>query len=222
VKAALGWMVALLLLAPEGKTGGGGTRPSGLRATQGALKSKAGGQLRVESPKMRAVASGSTGPVTELRSTYMGPTEEQQPLASGELRRQLGLKLRARDGCNVVYVMWRLAPKPGLVVSLKRNPGQSTSAECGNRGYSTVRPERQARVPKLKSGEAHVLRAELDGRALRVRVDGASVWEGELPAEALTFDGPPGVRTDNARVELELLTSPLPSGEGRGEGVGVP
>jgi hypothetical protein len=217
-------MVALLLLAPEGKAGGGGPRPrpSGLRATQGALKSEAGGPLRVESPKMRAVATGTTGAVTELRFTYLGPTEEQQPLASGELRRQLGLKLRARDGCNVVYVMWRLAPKPGLVVSLKRNPGQSTSAECGNRGYSTVRPERQARVPELKSGEAHVLRAELDGRALRVRVDGASVWEGELPTEALTFDGPPGVRTDNTRVEMELVTSPLPSGEGRGEGVGDP
>jgi hypothetical protein len=218
VRRALGWLVALLLLAPEARGEGRGK----LRATQGALKSEADGQVRVETPKMRAVASGTTGAVTELRFTYLGPTEEQQPLASGELRRQLGLKLRARDGCNVVYVMWRLAPKPGLVVSLKRNPGQSTSAECGNRGYSTVRPERQARVPELKSGEAHVLRAELEGRALRIRVDGASVWEGELPAEALTFDGPPGVRTDNARVDMQLLTLPLPPGEGRGEGVGGP
>lgn len=205
-----GWVVALLLLAPEGKPGGSGMRPSGLRATEGALKAEENGQVRVETPKMRAVASGTTGPVTELRFTYLGPTEEQKALASGEMRRQLGLKLRARDGCNVVYVMWRLEPKPGLVVSLKYNPGQSTSAECGNRGYTTVRPERHASVPELKPGDPHVLRAELDGRALRVRVDGASVWEGELPAEALTFDGPPGVRTDNARVDLRLLTSPLP------------
>lgn len=210
-------MVALLLLAPEGKPGGS-PRPSGLRATEGALKAEAGGRMRVETPKMRAVASGITGPVTELRFTYLGPTEKEEPLASGELRRQLGLKLRARDGCNVVYVMWRLAPKPGLVVSLKRNPGQSTSAECGNRGYSTVRPRSHAPVPELTPGQAHVLRAELEGRALRVRVDGASVWEGELPAEALTFDGPPGVRTDNARVDMQLLTLPLPPGEGRGEG----
>ncbi|XXF81080.1 hypothetical protein P2318_15350 [Myxococcaceae bacterium GXIMD 01537] len=203
MKAVLGGLMALLLAA-EGKPGGSPTR---LRTTQGTLRQEKEGQQLVESPKMRAVTSGVTGPITELRFTYLGPTAEKQPLASGELRQQLGLKLRAQDGCNVVYVMWRLEPKPGLVVSVKNNPGQHTSSECGNRGYSTVRPRKQAPLPPLKPGASHVLRAELQGRALRVRVDGASVWEGELPPEALAFDGPPGVRTDNARVELRLITA---------------
>jgi hypothetical protein len=225
MRGVLGWLAALALLAPTGGEGAEAAReareaavertaPERMRVTQGSLRPGADGRLRSEEPKMRAVVAGSTGPVTELRFTYLGPTAEQKALASGELRRQVGLKLRALDGCNVVYVMWRIAPKPGVVVSLKRNPGEHTSGECGNRGYSTVRPRSKTAVPELKPGEAHVLRAELDGRALRVRVDGASVWEGELPTEALGFDGPAGLRTDNARVEVELLTSP-PAPEAR-------
>ena len=34
------------------------------------------------------------------------------------------------------------------------------------------------------------------------------IWEGELPAEALTFDGPVGLRTDNGRFDVELLSTP--------------
>ncbi|HYH94856.1 MAG TPA: hypothetical protein VD972_02720, partial [Hyalangium sp.] len=103
------------------------------------------------------------------------------------------------------YVMWRLAPKPGLVVSVKSNPGQHTSTACGNQGYATVRPHRRKPVPPIAPGVSHVLRAELEGQRLRVRVDGTLVWEGELPPEALAFQGPIGLRTDNGRFELELF-----------------
>lgn len=193
-----------------------------MKATQGKLEPVAGGRLRIEDPKVRAVVSTSERPgvralvspvreearVAELRFTYLGATLEQKPLRSGELRRQVGLKLRARDGCNVVYVMWRLEPKAGLVVSMKHNPGMSRSDDCGNGGYRTVKPRNKGAVPGLEPGGSHTLRAELQGAELKVRVDGRIVWEGMLPAEALTFDGPVGLRTDNGRFDVELLSTP--------------
>jgi hypothetical protein len=191
-----------------------------MKATQGKLEPLPGGRLRIEEPKVRAVVSSSEGPearslaplaraevrVAELRFTYLGATREQKPLHSGEMRRQVGLKLRARDGCNVVYVMWRLEPKAGLVVSMKHNPGMHRSDDCGNGGYRTVKPRSKGPVPVLEPGDSHTLRAELQGAELEVRVDGRSVWKGTLPAEALTFDGPVGLRTDNGRFDVELLS----------------
>ena len=200
-----------------------------MKVTQGKLESLPNGRLVIEEPKVRAVASGpsrevptvqalkaraSRSPeavearVAELRFTYLGATREQKPLASGEMRRQVGLKLRARDGCNVVYVMWRIEPKPGLVVSVKSNPGMHRSDDCGNGGYQTVKPRTKARVPELEAGDRHTLRAELQGATLTVRVDGEPVWQGALPAEALSFDGPVGLRTDNGRFQVELLSAP--------------
>jgi len=180
-----------------------------LEVTEGHLAPLSGGRLRIEEPKVRAVAAtGGTPRVVELRFTYLGPTRQQQALRSGEQRRQVGLKLRARDGCNVVYVMWRLAPAPGLVVSVKSNPGLSRSADCGNHGYATVKPTTRALLPDLQPGEPHTLRAELQGERLNVSVDGAPVWEGTLPAEALAFDGPPGLRSDNGRFEVQLRGAP--------------
>lgn len=199
-----------------------------LKATEGKLKPLPGGRLRIEDPKVRAVVSSSEGPksqalmsaakarteaatearVAELRFTYLGATAEQKPLQSGELRRQLGLKLRAQDGCNVVYVMWRIEPKAGLVVSMKHNPGMHRSDDCGNSGYQTVKPRSKTDVPVLEPGASHTLRAELEGTALKVKVDGEPVWEGTLPAEALSFDGPVGLRSDNGRFDVELLSNP--------------
>ncbi len=175
----------------------------GLDVTLGALR-EADGRLLVEAAKFRAVALRRTAPVAELDFTYLGPTEQAAPLASGELRRQLGLKLRAADGCNLVYVMWRIDPKPALVVSIKRNPGKRTHAQCGAGGYRNVKPERAVPLPKLEPGERHVLRAALAGDRLVVQVDGRAVWEGALGEEILAFDGPVGLRTDNARVAFQL------------------
>ncbi|MCI0572207.1 MAG: hypothetical protein L0Y66_15735 [Myxococcaceae bacterium] len=154
-----------------------------LEVTHGAVARSADGRLQVDVAKMRAVSRVKGPPVAELRFTYLGPTAEQAPLASGELRRQVGLKLRAQDGCNVVYVMWRLAPKPGLVVSVKRNPGKrSVRDECGTLGYRNVPPSKTSPVPVVREGATHVLRAEMNGEQLRVQVDGRSVWEGDLGA----------------------------------------
>lgn len=206
--------MTLSLLGPACMASEGDPAPSSLqrvslaqlRTTEGALVAAPQGRWRVEVPKMRAVVPASTSSVAELRFTYLGPTEAQQALASGEMRRQVGLKLRAEDGCNVTYVMWRLAPKPGLIVSIKSNPRQHTSTACGNRGYIRVHPSEAAPVPIIEPGAPHVLRAELEGLSLRVLVDGTLAWSGELPSETLAFQGPVGLRTDNGRFELELFT----------------
>ncbi len=91
---------------------------------------------------MRAYLNAITAHQVEVHFTYLGSTGNEARLGSGELRRQFGLKLRAQDACNLVYAMWRIEPESKLVVSIKSNPGQHTSAECGNRGYRNIKPQR--------------------------------------------------------------------------------
>jgi hypothetical protein len=45
--------------------------------------------------------------------------------------------------------MWRIELESKLVVSATINPGQHTSAQCGNRGYRNIKPRRGAPVPVL-------------------------------------------------------------------------
>jgi hypothetical protein len=116
------------------------------------------------------------------------------------MRRQLGLKLRAQDACNLVYAMWRIEPDSKLVVSVKSNPGQHTSAECGNRGYRNIKPVHSSPVPVLRPDVTHTLRAELKETEMRVY----AVWEGNVGSEGARLDGRVGIRSDNAKLEIEL------------------
>jgi hypothetical protein len=177
--------------------------------TEGAIE-QSGTERRwsVSVSKMRAYVNFITEPVVEARFRYLGPTADEVPLGSGTLRRQFGLKLRAQDACNLVYAMWRIEPESKLVVSVKSNPGQHTSAQCGNRGYRNIKPRRSVPVPALSAGGAHTLRAEMDGAQLRVFADNELVWDGSIAPDALGFDGPVGIRSDNARLEIELLAGP--------------
>lgn len=176
------------------------------KTTEGVLKpGQKEGQVLVDVPKMRAVVPSSSSSVAELHFSYLGPTRRQLPLASGEKRLQLGLKLRAQDACNLTYVMWRLAPEPGLVVSIKSNPGLHTSSTCGAEGYTNVEPRQSVPVPLIVPGASHVLRTEQEGQSLRVYADGILVWDGELPRETLALKGPVGLRSDNVRFELEMF-----------------
>ncbi len=174
-----------------------------LCVTEGTLQ-EAGQHVSVSVPKMRAYLTRWTSPVVVADFTYLGPSATEAKLASGETRRQFGLKLRAQDACNLVYAMWRISPESELVVSVKSNPGEHTSAECGNRGYHNVKPLHSSRVPVLRPGDKHSLGAEMNGEQLRVSVDGAIVWDGKVGMEALGFDGPVGIRSDNARLEIGL------------------
>jgi hypothetical protein len=161
--------------------------------------------MEVADPAMRAVALGTGGDAAELEFIYEGPSAEDAPLASGELRRQIGLKLRAADTCNVVYVMWHIMPTPTLAVSVKRNPGMTEHTECRDGGYRTIKASREEPVPEIHEGETHRLRATLDGDTLHVVVDGRQAWEGNVGEDALTFDGPIGIRTDNGRFLFRVV-----------------
>lgn len=173
--------------------------------TSGGLARTERGRVRVDGPKMRTVAPSSSGDVGELRFQYRGATEKVAPLASGQIRRQVGLKLRAADGCNLVYAMWRIEPKPGIEVQVKRNLGSRVNSECGTRGYRKISPRRHTPVPTLQPGSEHTLRAEIAGQELTVWADGAKVWEGDLGSEVLALTGPVGMRSDNVALDIELL-----------------
>ena len=180
-----------------------------LIVTSGAIESDGAGRFVNRSPTLRAWLGTAPRSAAQLDFVYRGPTAADATLASGELRRQIGLELRARDSCNVVYVMWHIAPSPGIVVSLKSNPGQRRHAECRDRGYSFLQPITSDPAPRIVPGDAHVLGAEIRGRRLLVSTDGQESWVGELPLAAFEFDGPVGVRADNAEFSASLRAGEL-------------
>jgi hypothetical protein len=172
-----------------------------LRVTEGTIEPLASGALTISSPKVRAVLLNATKQSVELRFRFLGRSEAIARLDDGEARAQLGLKLGAKDSCNVLYVMWRVEPRSELAVQLKRNPGQSLSSQCGARGYRKLPVA--VPLPRLEPNAAHTLRADLEADQLSVRVDGALVWQGSI-GDPLPLEGPVGMRTDNVRLEFRL------------------
>jgi hypothetical protein len=99
--------------------------------------------------------------------------------------------------------MWRFAPKPGVVVQLKRNPDAHDSQTCGNRGYQDVRPSFAKAVGAPGVGAAHRLKAEMEATTLKVSIDGKLVWQGDVAGAPAA--GPVGIRSDNAKLALTLF-----------------
>jgi len=176
-----------------------------LCVTNGAVSALRDGQLAIDTPSSRAVirnaAETNSDQVAEIKFRYLGPSRTNKPLASGELRRQIGLKLRAADSCNLVYVMWRIAPEARIVVSVKSNAGLHSHAQCGVHGYETLQPQMHVAPAPIQPGEVRTLHAELRGAALTVVADGKVVWQGVLAEKPPS--GPMGFRTDNGRFVLE-------------------
>jgi hypothetical protein len=175
--------------------------------TKGALEAGSGSAMEVTVPEMRAVTNYPTRFVAEARFTYLGHTKQDKPLGSGQIRRQFGLKLRAANGCNLVYAMWRIEPQQELVISEKLNPGQTTSAACGTHGYRNLKPSRDVKPPQLREGQTHTLRAEAEGSKMKVFIDNKLHWEGLLDREAVALEGPSGVRSDNGHFKFEFFSS---------------
>lgn len=181
-------------------------QPDMLCATHGSVAG-----MRVREPTVRAFARTTHGDAAELTFAFLGDSTRTRPLASGELRRQLGLKLRAANGCNLVYVMWRL-DLAELEVQVKSNPGLRTNQQCGPRGYTRVHPDQTGPLPRLSPGASHALRAAIDGDELTAWIDGAVVWRGTLPESARDIHGPAGLRSDN--VSFDILGFAAPARDG--------
>ena len=178
--------------------------PDAICVTKGALD-----HMAVKVPTFRAVAVGTSGEAVSLEFVYRGQSDDTRALASGQLRRQIGLKLRAANGCNLVYVMWRLDPKPFLEISIKVNPGMRTHEECGANGYTKVKKSSyHTAVPALLTGEKHQLQAEIVGNELFAWIDGTLAWRGDLPDEAKDIAGPSGIRSDNLAYEIAAWSAP--------------
>jgi hypothetical protein len=160
----------------------------------------------VSSKEMRATLKARTPQSVTVNFTYLGPTKEVSRLGSGEIRSQFGIKLRAQDTCNIVYVMWHFAPDQKVAVSVKRNPGKRTHEECLDRGYiNNMKPRASSPPPSpVRADEPHTLEASMVGSNLTVIADQQKVWEGDLGPVALEFDGPVGLRSDNARVVFDF------------------
>jgi hypothetical protein len=181
-----------------------------LCVTEGAVAESTRGQLTVTAPAMRAFAKLRIADAAETRFSYLGPSAIQSHLGSGAVREQFGLKLRAQDPCNLLYVMWRIAPGSRLVVQVKSNPAQHASARCSNHGYQTIKPRRAGQLPQLVPGEAHTLRARIQSHELRVWVDGGPMWQGEIGPYGAELAGPVGIRSDNVQIAFSLLVGPGP------------
>jgi hypothetical protein len=166
----------------------------------------AAGDLAIDASEVRASLRAGAPQAVELRFTYLGPSEKTTPLASGEVRRQIGIKLRAQDTCNVVYVMWHISPDTRIAVSVKRNLGRHAHAECGDKGYIGMRPAKPLAMPPILPGSVHTLRAVLFENRLEVYADDKSVFNRALDLVPLDFDGPPGLRTDNALFRFQYFT----------------
>jgi hypothetical protein len=99
--------LAFILLSGSNLTAGSQAHLSpvsraNLCVTEGTVNPLPGQRLAVDVAKMRAYVNAYTQPEAEARFTYLGATPNEAPLASGEMRRQFGLKLRAQDACNLV------------------------------------------------------------------------------------------------------------------------
>jgi len=181
--------------------------------TNGAVSTLASGRLAIDAPSSRAVvqaaATNAADQIAEIRFQYLGPSQESKPLSSGELRRQIGLKLQAADSCNLIYAMWHIEPDTRVAVSIKQNPALHSHEQCGARGYFNFKS--QTGATPIHPGEVHTLRAELHGKDLTVMADGKIAWQGSLGRELALPFGPPGFRTDNARFAFDYFASAVPS-----------
>jgi len=153
----------------------------------------------------RAYASGSDGDHAEVWFTWIGDAAPLVKLADGSARRQECLKLRAADGCNLVYACWRVGDPAGpwLQVQVKDNPGQHLASQCGASGYLKATPTWSAPVADFRDGAPHRLATAVStvGGApwLSASVDGTDAWDGPIPAAAAGMSGPAGIRSDNVR-----------------------
>ncbi len=183
-------------------------QPSDFDVPDGKIERAAENRLMVSTKEMRATLKFQTSQKVTVKFTYLGPTKEVSRLGNGEVRSQFGIKLRAQDTCNIVYIMWHFAPDQKIAVSVKRNPGKRTHEDCLDNGYiNNIKPRVSAPPTPVHPDQPHTFSASMSGSNLTVTADDRVVWEGDLGPVALEFDGPVGLRSDNAHVVFDFLAS---------------
>jgi len=102
----------ILVLLTSGVTGDIFLRGEGVKTEQrdwnvsdGRIEKAAGNRLMTQSKEMRATLKRNTPQQVIVNFAYLGPSREVSRLGSGEIRHQFGIKLKAQDICNLVYVM---------------------------------------------------------------------------------------------------------------------
>ena len=178
------------------------------------VQQTASGFLSLNSAKTRAQLTTGHQRHVLLQFRYRGQTPNPEPNGSGEIVEQIGIKLRTLNTCNVLYVMWRITPPEGIVVKLKRNPGQCHHKECGANGYISIAPSSQVPLAVTASDQRthrlNVMMEDLDGAVrITVQVDGHIVWTGEVSQRLLEgIVGPAGFRTDNGSFIFKMFVQP--------------
>jgi len=202
-------IVLALVIATFAVTAGKAqVRPGDFDVTDGKIERAPGKRLKVSTKEMRATLKFTTEQSATVKFTYLGPTKEVAHLGSGEVRSQFGIRLRAHDDCNAVYVIWHFAPDQRIAVSVKRNPGKRTHADCLDHGYiNNIKPRILDLPQPVEVNQPHILTASMSGSDLTVTADNKLVWWGDLGAVVLAFSGPVGLRSDNARVLFDLLVT---------------
>lgn len=207
---AIAFFAAAISTMPIGWTD---TSKSDLKVTLGSISQTRSGFLTVVGPKERAQRKTGTHQDATLQFRYRGPSKRTSKLASGGFVRQIGLKMRTQNTCNLLYVMWRIEPAEEIVVTLKSNPGKSTHRGCGANGYVDV-----ARISltdlgiTAKTHAPHRLRARVDEShgvfTCTIDVDNRTIWSEPLDAKIISpINGPIGFRSDNGSFIFKLFVS---------------
>ncbi len=166
------------------------------------------GEISITNPTIRATAPQVVEQHAKVIFTYQGPSESTAPLANGEERRQVALKLLAQDLCNTLYVSWQFAPNQRLEVLEKYNNGKANFENCGADGYTVIKPAESVTVPAVAEGQTHTLEAQIDAQnMLNVWADGKEVWQGSVESVMKKMKGPVGLRTDNAKLKLKFFAA---------------
>jgi hypothetical protein len=151
----------------------------------------------IESPEMRATIRDADGSILVTNFVYRGPTRQVSRLADGEYRSQFVLALRAQDICNRVYIGLNLKTSE-ILVQVKRNVGESTHEQCKDEGYQTIA---RWQAPHVEVGKTYYFAARIHNNSLAVSTEKQSHVV-RLPDTAFKFNGPAGVRSDNAVVDF--------------------
>ena len=173
------------------------------------------GFLSISGPQTRAVEKGGNATAAMLRFRYRGHSKRDKPLSSGEIRRQIGLKMRANNSCNLLYIMWQIETQEKLVVSLKSNPGKSTHKDCGSKGYTTLKSN--IKTSGLFAGitakdhKTHCLVCQITPKGIAgfeviVHIDNKLIWRSAIENLHSEIVGPAGFRTDNGNFIFKFFT----------------